>query len=194
MTVLFIHGLASSGAFKTAATLKNLLRPCEVISPDMPIDPSEAMALLEKICLEADPDLVVGHSMGGFLAQKLRGRKKILINPDFHISRLMRTMKGEVKYLSPRRDGSESFMLTEEICKGYEALEQSQFEGLDCFEKSITLAMFADHDEMVDCFDEYNAVYGNGVRYPGGHLPTFPEVKEYLLPLALKLLASGDNI
>lgn len=188
MKILFIHGLASSGAFKTADTLRNLMRPCEVISPDVPTDPCEAMALLKKICDEENPDLVVGHSMGGFLAQKLRGRKKILINPDFHIHLLMRTMVGEVDFLSPRRDGSKSFMITPQMCEGFEALEKGQFEDIDENERAITRAMFADKDEMVDCYDEYQSIYGNGIRYPGTHLPTFPEIKTWLLPLAKELI------
>ena len=48
MKVLFIHGLASSGAYKTASTLRTLLRPCEVIAPDVPIEPAAALSLLRR--------------------------------------------------------------------------------------------------------------------------------------------------
>ena len=96
MKILFIHGLASSGAYKMADSLRILLKPCEVIAPDVPIEPDKALALLQGICREQRPDLVVGLSLGGFWAQKLRGQRKILVNPSFHISRLMRTMVGEV--------------------------------------------------------------------------------------------------
>ena len=106
MKILFIHGLASSGAYKMASTLRILIKGSEVISPDVPIEPDEALDLLEGICRDEDPDLVVGLSLGGFWAQKLRGRRKILINPDFHISDLLESMMGEVKYLSPKRPPS----------------------------------------------------------------------------------------
>ena len=44
--------------------------------------------------------------------------------------------------------------------------------------------MFADRDEMVDCFDEFQEHYpGRGHRYPGTHLPNFPETKKYILPV-----------
>lgn len=184
MKVLFIHGLASSGAFKTADTLRTLLRPCTVLSPDVPVEPVEALAMLEEICRTERPDLIVGLSLGGFWAQKLRGYRKILINPDFHVDRLMRTMKGEVKYLSPRRDGAVSFFITDEICDGYEALASTQFEGLDAAEIALTDGMFADNDELVHCGDEFARHYpGRAHSYPGAHLPTFPEIKSYLLPL-----------
>ena len=186
MTILFIHGLASSGAYKMADSLRILLKPCEVIAPDVPIEPEAALALLRSVCAEREPDLVVGLSLGGFWAQKLRGRRKILVNPDFHPSALLRSMIGEVKYLSPRRDGAVSFSLTEEICRGYEALEAGEFEGLDAAEIACTTGMFAEGDELVHCGDEFERHYpGRRVDYPGGHLPVFPELKRYLVPLVV---------
>ena len=73
MKILFIHGLASSGAYKMASTLRILLKGSEVTAPDVPIEPSDALALLEGICSREKPDLIVGLSLGGFWAQKLRG-------------------------------------------------------------------------------------------------------------------------
>ena len=184
MKVLFIHGLASSGAYKTANTLRTLLRPCEVIAPDVPIEPEEALAMLRDLCERERPDLVVGLSLGGFWAQKLRGFRKILINPDLHPSRLLMTKIGEIDYLSPRRDGAKSFRITEEICLGYEALEATEFDGLDAAETALTDGLFATDDELVHCGPEFEAHYpGRAHAYPGMHLPTFPEIKKYLLPL-----------
>lgn len=184
MKIFFIHGLASSGAYKMASSLRILLKPCEVIAPDVPIDPSEALELLQRICAEQEPDLVVGLSLGGFWAQKLRGRRKILVNPDFHVSRLMRTMIGENDYLSPRADGATTFTLTPEICDAYEALERVEFDALTPEEIALTRGMFATEDERVRQGDEFERHYpGRGVSYPGGHLPNFPELKRYLVPL-----------
>ena len=184
MKILFIHGLASSGRYKMADSLRILLKPCEVIAPDIPIEPEAALALLERVCTEADPDLVVGLSLGGFWAQKLRGRRKILVNPDFHVSRLLRTMVGEVQYLSPREDGAKSFQVTEALCDAYEALERTQFDALTPEEITLTAGMFADADELVHCGPEFEAHYpGRGIVYPGRHLPVFPELKRWLVPL-----------
>ena len=186
MKVLFIHGLASSGAYKMASSLRILLKPCEVIAPDVPIDPAEALALLQDICNKENPDLVVGLSLGGFWAQKLRGRRKILVNPDFHVSRLMRTMVGEVRYLSPRADGAESFIITEAVCDAYEALELTEFDDLTDEEIALTRGLFATGDEMVRQGPEFELHYpGRGVCCPGGHLPDFPVLKKYLVPLCL---------
>jgi len=192
--VLFIHGLASSGAYKMADSLRILLKPCEVTAPDVPIEPAAALALLERLCAETDPDLVVGLSLGGFWAQKLRGRRKILVNPDFHVSRLLRTMIGEVKYLSPRRDGAESFFVTEELCQAYERLEQTEFDALSPEEIAMTTGLFADADEMVHCGPEFALYYpGRRVDYPGKHLPVYPELKRYLVPQVRALCAAPER-
>ena len=172
MKILFIHGLASSGAYKMASTLRILLKGSEVTAPDVPIEPSDALALLEGICSREKPDLIVGLSLGGFWAQKLRGYRKMLVNPDLHPSRLLRTKVGVMEYLSPRQDGAVSFRIDETICQGYETLEKDEFKGLDDEEIALTSGMFADRDEMVDCFDEFQEHYpGRGHRYPGTHLP-----------------------
>ena len=55
---------------------------------------------------------------------------------------------------------------------------------MDDEEIALTSGMFADRDEMVDCFDEFQEHYpGRGHRYPGTHLPNFPETKKYILPV-----------
>ncbi len=191
MKILFIHGLASSGAYKMASSLRILLKGSEVIAPDVPIEPSEALAMLEGICSIDRPDLIVGHSLGGFWAQKLRGFRKFLVNPDLHVSRLLRSKIGVMEYLSPRLNGASTFEITEEICQGYEALEAIQFKDLDKSEVALTTSMFADHDEMVDCFEEFNSFYpGRGHRYPGTHLPNYPQIKEYFLPVILNEISS----
>lgn len=186
MKILFIHGLASSGAYKMTSSLRILLKGSEVVAPDVPIDPTEAHSLLEGICKDEDPDLVVGLSLGGFWAQKLWGRRKFLVNPDLHPSRLLRSKIGVMEYLSPRLDGATSFNITEEICQGYEALEQNEFEGLEDTEIALTTGLFADRDEMVDCHDEFQIHYpGRARRYPGTHLPNYPQIKDYFIPVIL---------
>lgn len=190
-TLLFVHGLASSGAYKLADTLRILLKPARMLSPDFPIDPDEALSILRNICREEQPELVAGLSWGGFLVQQLRGQKKVLINPDFQISRLLRTMQGEVKYLSPRQDGALSFLLTPTLCDRYETLEMRQFEGVSPDEQARTLGFFATEDELVHCQGIFEQYYpGRSMAYPGRHLPTFPEAKRFIAPQILHFCQS----
>ena len=195
MKILFIHGLASSGAYKMASSLRILLKPCEVIAPDVPIDPDEALSLLEGICSSENPDLVVGHSMGGFWAQKMRGRRKILVNPDFRMSVLLRALEGEMKYLSPRRDGATSFTITRELAERYALIEKTQFEDLDDEEIALTWALFADKDEMVRQGPLFEKHYpGKGISYPGTHMPDFPQLKKHLVPLVHSIFNNTANM
>ena len=181
--ILFIHGLASSGRYKMADQLRILLKGAEVLSPDVPAEPQNALPFLQKTCQEFRPDLIVGHSLGGFWAQKLRGWRKALVNPTFHIAEFMRSSLGEMKYLSPREDGATSFLIDERMCEGFQALEDVEYDGLTQEEKDLTLAFFAEDDEVVRQGDEFAREYGKpGIAYPGRHQPVFPEMKEYIVP------------
>ena len=69
MKIIYFHGFASSGATGTAETLRRLLPEVEVISPDIPIDPTEALPYLRNLCEQEKPDLIIGTSMGAMYAQ-----------------------------------------------------------------------------------------------------------------------------
>jgi len=181
--ILFIHGLASSGRYKMADQLRILVKGAEVLAPDVPPEPDKALTFLQSICQEYRPDLIVGHSLGGFWAQKLRGWRKALVNPTFHIAAFLRELPSEMQYLSPREDGAKSFFITEEMCRGYEALEEVEFDNLTQEEKDMTIAFFAESDETVRQGPEFALHYGkSGISYPGKHQPVYPEMKQYIVP------------
>ena len=74
-----------------------------MLSPDLPVAPQEALDMLRHLCELEQPQLIIGTSMGGMFAQQLRGYKKILVNPAFHVSEFMRTQIGVHEFLNPRR-------------------------------------------------------------------------------------------
>lgn len=185
--LLFLHGWASAGSYKLADILRILLRPEAVLAPDLPPDPDQALSLIRELCESERPALAVGLSWGGFLLQQVRGQRKALINPDFIMTDFLPSQPAVVEYLSQRRDGAESFLLTESICERHETLEARQFEGIDAAEQALTLGFFADGDEMTRCRDVFEARYpGRAISYPGGHLPSYPEVKRYIAPILLE--------
>lgn len=75
-TILYIHGLSSSGASGTAKHLQSLLPDTRIIAPDLPIEPLEALELLHLLVATEYPDLIIGTSMGGMFAQQLYNSKK----------------------------------------------------------------------------------------------------------------------
>ena len=93
-------------------------------------------------------------------------------------------MIGEREYLSPRRDGALTFTVTDALCDEYARLEATEFDGLSPKEIALTTGMFADRDEMVNCKDEFDRFYpGRSHSYPGTHLPNYPEIKQYIIPV-----------
>ena len=177
MKILFIHGLASSGAYKMADMLRMLLR-ADVIAPDLPIGLDEALKILQEIVADERPDLVIGLSWGGFLALELGAERTVVINPDLKPSGLLRSKIGPVQYLSPRRGGETSFEITEEICRRYEEAEKEDFP-----QQKTLLGCFADNDELVHSAPLFEELFPErSFHYPGGHLPTYREMKFYVVP------------
>ncbi len=182
MKILYIHGLSSSGNSGTAACLRSLLPYDTIISPDLPIEPMEALELLKRIVKEEKIDLAIGTSMGGMFAQKLRGTPKFLINPSFHVSQSMRKKLGVNKFFSERQDGISEYEITPELCDRYEELEQTQFDQLGITESFYnTRAFFGSENDVVNCREEYYKYYGQLTIFPGGYRLTEEIIRKYLL-------------
>ena len=83
MNILYIHGFKSSGNARKAQILKKKFE--NVISPNVPISPKEAIIFLEKVIKKNNIALIIGSSLGGFYAFTLFkkfGVKTLLINPS----------------------------------------------------------------------------------------------------------------
>ena len=185
--VLYVHGFRSAGKSGTSQTIRRLMPEANVFSPDLPVDADEAVALLRKIVEKEKIDVVVGTSMGGMLAQKLRGVPKILVNPSFHVSKTFRKNMGTVSYFKPREDGATEFEITPEIADGYERLEKSQFDGLTQEEREITIGVFGKNDDTVDCRDEFMEHYDKMMYFDGGHRLDEKAIEEVIVPAILTM-------
>ena len=183
MKILYIHGLSSSGNSGTSERLRRLLPKDTIISPDLPVEPFEALEMLKKIVVEENVDLAIGTSMGGMFAQKLRGVHKILVNPSFHVSQSMRRKLGINSFFSERRDGISEYEITHELCDRYENLERSQFLDLPVSETDNTIGLFGTEDNIVNCKTEYLQFYCRHNEFQGGHRLNETVIRESLLPL-----------
>ena len=183
MNILYVHGLSSSGSTHTVVTLRQLLPNDHVVAPDLPMNPTETLILLQHCVKDKHIDLVVGTSMGGMFAQKLRGFVKIIVNPAFHVSELMRTQLGVHEFFNPRQDGVQQFEITEALCDQYQQLEAPQFEGIDDAERAITYGLFGTEDELVNCQDEYKVHYDHFITFKGEHRLNEGVIKAHLVPL-----------
>ena len=182
-TILYVHGLSSSGNSRTVNIIRRLLPEYHIIAPDLPFDPQEALTLLNNLCDQKQPDLIVGSSMGGMFAQKLKGYKKILINPAFHVSVHMRQIIGTETFYNPRKDGIQTYEITPELCDAYENMEKVQFDDVDQREMELTHALFGRNDLLVNCQEEYKMHYPYFTLFDGEHSLTEEEIAEVLIPL-----------
>ena len=76
--ILFLHGFFASGSCIPAQALRQAFTgKAEVLTPDLPLHPKEALTFIEEICKQEKPCVLVGNSNGAFLAQIVASRLEI---------------------------------------------------------------------------------------------------------------------
>ena len=112
---IFLHGFYASGSCPMAIALKDALKgEVDVLTPDLPLHPKDALAFVRELCVKERPDMLVGNSNGAFLAQMLATELQIpalLGNPHLKMSEFVRARIGENRYKSPRIDGTQDFII-----------------------------------------------------------------------------------
>lgn len=187
-TILYIHGLASSGQSSSAKEIQRCLPKSCILSPDLPLDPQDAYYMLCRIVDEQDVDIVVGTSMGGMFANALNGVPKILVNPAFHVSEFMRRQLGTHPFLNARADGATHFEITEALCDAYAKLEEKQFSRFPEHNPGKTFALFGTEDDVVCCRPEYEQHFGDTYAvFSGGHRLTPEVIHTTLIPTIVEL-------
>ena len=189
MKIIYFHGFASSGATGTAESLRRMLPEVQVISPDIPVDPSEALPYLRSLCEQEQPDLIIGTSMGAMYAQQMFGFRKILVNPSFNMSTLSKVFRtGEHKFLNGRKDSAKTFKITKEIIQKQNMMERQQFKGITPFDRENTYGLFGIHDTTVNCYDLFKKYYTNAQRFDGEHHLNEKALRTAVVPLAKQIL------
>ena len=73
--ILFFHGFFASGSCIPAQALKQAFEgKAEVLTPDLPLHPRDALDFVTSLCEREHPDVLVGNSNGSFLAQIVASR------------------------------------------------------------------------------------------------------------------------
>ena len=189
MKILYFHGFASSGATGTAESLRRMLPEVEVISPDIPVDPSEALPFLRALCEQVKPDLIIGTSMGAMYAQQMFGYKKICVNPAFNMSTLSKVFRtGEHKFLNGRKDSQKTFKITKEIIQKQNMMERQQFKGITPFDRENTYGLFGIHDTTVNCYDLFKKYYTKAQRFDGEHHLNEKALRTAVVPLVKQIM------
>ncbi len=187
--IVYFHGFGSSGSSGTVETLRRLLPEVEVIAPDIPIDPFEALPFLKELCDKEQPDLIIGTSMGGMYAHQIKGFKRICVNPALNMSTMSKVLKtGTHKFFNRRKDNQKEFNITKEIIQHHNMVERQQFKDISDCDRENCFGLFGVFDTTVNTYDLFKKHYPNVSRFEGEHRLNDKVIKSTLLPLIYKLI------
>ena len=190
--VLYLHGFGSSGASGTVDLLRREFwnRPeadrLQVVAPDLPVDPVDALPLIHSILEKEEPMLVIGTSMGAMYAQQLRGFARICVNPAFGMSKLYSLLHvGKYRWLSKRKDGAREFHVYKETIEHFAEMEAHQFDGITDDDRALCHGLFGSQDDIAPgnrpIFEQHYP--GMSREFEGGHRLNDDLVKGVLIPL-----------
>lgn len=196
MKIIYFHGFGSSHASGTVELLRKMLPDDEIVAPDIPVDPVEALPYLLQYCAEQQPDLVIGTSMGGMYAQMMRGYRRIIVNPAFNMSTMSKVLKtGEHEFFNGRFDGAKKFKITKDIIQHHNQMERQQFKNIPKEDLENVWGLFGINDPMVNTYDVFRKHYPaeRAIRFEGEHRLNEKVIRKAVLPLIEQIRGLVSN-
>ena len=190
--ILFLHGFYASGQCVPAVALREAFAGrADVLTPDLPMHPQDALCFIRELTDREKPDLLIGNSCGSFYAQMIApvvGIPALLGNPHFQMSEFLKQRIGQHEYKSPRKDGKQSFVIDEVLVKEFAAVEATQFDNCNPQSRDQVWGLFGEQDTLAHFEPLFLKYYSHSFHFPGSHTPTAQEVSTWYMPLAEKLL------
>ena len=190
--ILFLHGFYASGQCVPAIALREAFAGrAEVLTPDLPMHPVDALRFIREIIDNEKPDLLVGNSCGAFYAQMIApvaGVSALLGNPHFCMSEFLSQRIGQHEYKSPRKDGKQAFVIDKALVDEFAALEAIQFANCNSLFRDRVWGLFGEQDSLAHFEPLFLEHYNHSFHFPGGHTPTADEVRTWYVPLAENML------
>ena len=191
--VIYIHGFASAGSTGSATQMRNHLYPkgVQVLSPDVPVDPLEAVSFLKAFVQQEQPDLIVATSMGALYAEQLKGFPRILVNPSFHMARLLMFRGlGRHEFRNKRQDGATEFKVDKAMIQAFQQVEKDSFKGIDAAEKALVWGLFGKQDKLVNCQSDFLKHYGKAQMqlFDGEHFLNDKVLSHVVMPLVERII------
>ena len=193
MKIVYIHGFASAGSTGSATQLRNHFYPkgIQVLSPDVPVEPLRALQFLRDYIAQHQPSLIIATSMGAMYAEQLRGVPRILVNPSFHMAKLL-TFRGlgRHEFRNKREDGARDFKIDKQMIAEFKDVEKHSFDGITPEEKSLVWGLFGTKDKNVNCQPDFRKHYGTQQMslFEGEHYLNGVVLGKVVIPLAEKIL------
>lgn len=192
MKILFLHGFFASGQCVPAVALREAFEGrAEVLTPDLPMHPEEAVRFIRELCKNERPDVLVGNSCGSFYAQMIApalGIPALLGNPHFQMTEFLKPRIGAHQYKSPRKNGIQDFVIDEQLIREFAEMQQHQFDGCTSYGKEHIWGIFGEQDTLAHSEPLFLEHYTHSYHFPGGHTPTAEEVRTWYVPLIERLL------
>ena len=193
--ILFLlHGFYASGQCVPAVALREAFEgEADVITPDLPMHPKEAVKFIRGLIDSEKPGLLIGNSCGSFYAQIVApvvGVPALLGNPHFQMTEFLKQRIGEHQYKSARKDGNQNFVIDETLIEEFAELEAIQFNNCNPDFKDRIWGLFGEKDTLAHFEPTFLKYYNKSFHFPGGHTPTADEVRDWYVPLAKNLLKS----
>ena len=190
--ILFLHGFYASGQCALASTLKECFSgKADVLTPDLPLHPKDAIEFIKRLCDKEKPDMIVGNSCGAFYAQMLAtivGVPALLGNPHFEMTEFLKTRIGENEYKSPRKDGNQHFVIDEALISEFADVECIQFDYCNPYYTERIWGLFGEKDVVAHYEPVFLQHYSHSFHFPGNHTPSAEEVREWYVPLVERML------
>ena len=190
--ILFLHGFFASGSCIPAQALRQAFTgKAEVLTPDLPLHPKEALTFIEEICKQEKPCVLVGNSNGAFLAQIVASRLEIpalLGNPYLEMTRFLIARIGEQEYKSPRADGQQQLVIDQSLIDKFAEVQAHQWDNSRPELSDRIWGLFGENDHLAHFEPLFLQHYTRAYHFPGGHTPTAEEVREYYTPLVEELM------
>ncbi len=172
--ILFIHGFGSCGTGNKAETLREYFGRDRLITPDLPVNPSDCIDILQKLIIEHQPQATVSSSLGSFYTTWLNRQFKIpsiLINPAVNPANTLLPYLGTHKHWC----SGEIFELTRDHIDQLEKLKRSRI-GVD----EHYLVLLQERDEVLDYRDAIRFYQGQQIIIEAGGNHRFENLDEYL--------------
>ena len=189
---MFLHGFFASGQCVPAVALREAFEGrAEVLTPDLPMHPEEAVRFIRELCENERPDVLVGNSCGSFYAQMIApalGIPALLGNPHFQMTEFLKPRIGAHQYKSPRKNGIQDFVIDEQLIREFAEMQQHQFDGCTPYGKEHIWGIFGEQDTLAHFEPLFLEHYTHSYHFPGGHTPTAEEVRTWYVPLIERLL------
>ena len=171
--ILFLHGFFASGQCIPALALRQAFQgTAEVLTPDLPQHPAEALRLVREICASEHPDVLVGNSCGAFYAQMVASAADIpalLGNPHFQMTDFLRPRIGAHQFKSPRADGRQQFVIDEPLINLDPVMQRKVKDFLKSYTKDGRTVFISTHilENAQEICDSFAVLHKGSLLYTG---------------------------